>query len=120
MPVLLLPLKEGTLADLIGHTLDNPQLEPGLQDLADIVCHQMLRALAFLAVREVAHRNLKPENIFFVSVPEPHRQQQQQQGSVSYHFRLTDFGCSKRWSDALQDEDDKVAGTPCFVAPERI
>lgn len=119
MPALLMSLKQGDLHSLVVQFYGNPRLRPGIGILADTVCLHMLRALAFLAEKQVAHRDVKPENILFISVPAQYRQPGSFSSAAPYHFQLTDFGCSQRWSDSKWAADDGV-GTPCFVAPERV
>ncbi|KAL8366353.1 hypothetical protein RB595_004905 [Gaeumannomyces hyphopodioides] len=109
IPVLLMRLKEGDVWDLAEPFRKDHRLKRWLYYLADTVNLHMLRALAFLAKKGLAHRDVRPENILFVSGPD------------SLCFQLTDFGGAMRWSDARYSPDsDDGAGTPCYMAPERI
>jgi serine/threonine protein kinase len=87
-------LKEGTLESLI---------ESGSCPLvADSVFYQMLQALDCLAWKGIVHRDVKPENILYVSQP-----------SGQYQFQLGDFGLCNRVVDAAT-----FAGTRLYMAPE--
>ncbi|EJT69466.1 serine/threonine protein kinase [Gaeumannomyces tritici R3-111a-1] len=108
-PALLMQVKEGDISDLTQWVRNDPQLKPDIYYLADVVNLQMLRALDFLAKQGLAHRDVKPKNILFVSGPVS--------GPASFHFQLTDFGGAKDWGDTGEDVG---AGTPCYIAPERI
>ncbi len=61
----------------------------------------MLRALDFLAVQDIVHRDVKPENILYVM----------QEGQC--RFQLGDFGLSNRASLATT-----IVGSPLYMAPE--
>ncbi|KAH8669292.1 kinase-like domain-containing protein [Ilyonectria robusta] len=89
-------LKEGTLQSLIGNKCSVP-----ITDLAHTVLHHMLQAIDCLAIGGIIHRDVKPENILYVS----------HQGQ--YHFQLGDFGFSHRAVFAAT-----FAGSPLYMAPE--
>ena len=89
-------LKEGTLQSLIGGW------EASVTDLAHSLFHQMLQALDCLAVNGIVHRDVKPENILYVSRP-----------NAQYRFQLGDFGLSNRAISAAT-----FAGSPLYMAPE--
>lgn len=93
-----MPFKPGNLKNLaldISRTVD-------VDELADIVLHQMLLALACIAEHKIVHRDLKPENVLW-----------EYDGNGDYHFRLGDFGLSNNPELAVT-----VAGTEPFMAPE--
>ena len=71
--------KEGTLESLVNSKCSIP-----ITKLADTAFHHMLQAIDCLAAKGIIHRDVKPENILYVS-----RQDQ-------YHFQLGDFGLSNR------------------------
>jgi serine/threonine protein kinase len=93
-----MPLKAGNLKTLVL----NPSRTVSTDDLADIVLHQMLLALACIAEHKIVHRDLKPENVLWEYDPDG-----------NYHFRLGDFGLSNNPELAVT-----VAGTEPFMAPE--
>ena len=87
-------LKEGTLESLI---------ESGsYPHVADSVFHQMLQALNCLVWKGIVHRDVKPENILYVS-----------QTSGQYQFQLGDFGLCNRVVDAAT-----FAGSCLYMAPK--
>ncbi|CEJ62749.1 hypothetical protein PMG11_11240 [Penicillium brasilianum] len=90
-------LKEGNLRSLV-----NNGTVLSITDLAHCVFHQMLQALDCLAVHEIVHRDVKPENILYTSLP-----------GAQYHFQLGDFGLCNRTVSAVTS-----VGTPLYMAPE--
>lgn len=90
-------LKEGTLVSLI---------ESGVNavTLAMSVFPQMLQALDFIASKDIVHRDVKPENILYVSLP-----------NGKYQFQLGDFGLCNRALFATSH-----AGTDVYMAPEIV
>jgi len=91
-------LKEGTLESLVesGGGLPTP--------VADSVFPQMLQALDCLAYNGIVHRDVKPENILYVSRP-----------GGEYQFQLGDFGLCNRIIDAAT-----FAGTYLYMPPEML
>ena len=87
-------LKEGTLETLIESESCPP--------VAEAVFHQMLQALDCLALHTVIHRDVKPENILYVTKPDG-----------QYQFQLGDFGLCNHAISA-----DTAVGTPLYLAPE--
>lgn len=90
-------LKEGTLQSLV----ENWTL-PSITNLAHFVIHQMLQALDCLAWNGIVHRDVKPENILYQSLP-----------GAQYQFQLGDFGLCNRAISAVT-----VVGSPLYMAPE--
>lgn len=90
-------LKEGTLTALIKGGCSIP-----LYNLGASVFYRMLQALDYLATEGTVHRDVKPDNILYVSG----------QGG-QYHFQLGDFGFSNYTSIAAT-----FAGSSLFMAPE--
>ncbi|OAA35516.1 Protein kinase-like domain protein [Metarhizium rileyi] len=72
-----------------------------LPSLCEAVFDQMLQAIDCLATEGIIHRDVKPENILYVSQ------------SSQYHFQLGDFGLCNRASIAAT-----FAGSPLYMAPE--
>lgn len=87
-------LKQGTLESLAKRV-------PVSIGLGDLVLKQMLMALDFLAVQDIVHRDVKPENILYVVAGD------------QPCFQLGDFGLSNRASIA-----STFAGSPLYMAPE--
>ena len=70
--------------------------------IAGAIFPQMLRALNYLASEGIVHRDVKPENILYISQPgDPHR------------FQLGDFGLCNRVVDAVS-----FAGSRLYIPPE--
>lgn len=69
-------------------------------------CEELLEALSYAHSKEVMHRDLKPENLMV-----------QKDGRL----RLLDFGFSRNvHQNTFQTLDSSVAGTPAYMAPERL
>ena len=88
-------LKEGTLESLIDGGADN-------RAVALSVFPQMLSALDRIAIAGIIHRDVKPENILYISHP-----------GGQFQFQLGDFGLSNRQVTAVT-----FCGTPIYMAPE--
>jgi serine/threonine protein kinase len=90
-----MPLCQGSLASLVqGKKADTPVCKQVLQ--------QILRALDYLASRNLCHRDVKPLNILYHEVD---------QGN--YHFQLADFGFAKDFRNAKT-----FCGIILYQAPE--
>ncbi|KAI9768629.1 MAG: hypothetical protein M1840_004826 [Geoglossum simile] len=89
-------LKEGSLQSLVSRGGVNTS------NIAEFVFPQMLQALDYIASIGIVHRDVKPENILYVS-----------QAGGRYQFQLGDFGLCNRTIDAAT-----FAGSPPFMAPE--
>ncbi len=101
-PYLVMELAMGTLRDMAG------QFRRWSQHRTILL--RILDALAHAHARDVIHRDLKPENILLV--PGPH-------GPT---LKLADFGLAHPYRSAGDERDDeqRVSGTPRFMAPEQI
>ena len=89
-------LKEGTLESMVESADGLPT------SVADSLFPQMLQALDCLAYNGIVHRDVKPENILYVSQP-----------GGQYQFQLGDFGLCNRVVDAAT-----FAGSRMYMAPE--
>ncbi|KAJ5343165.1 uncharacterized protein N7506_002989 [Penicillium brevicompactum] len=94
---IFMALKDGDLASLLLRGYVQSPF-----DIADSVLNHMLKALKFLADKKIVHRDVKPENILFTSLP-----------NGEYHFQLCDFGLCSRMNRART-----FVGTPWYRAPE--
>jgi len=100
---LVMELLEGVpLADLVR---SGAPLEP--RRAANIV-DQIAQALHAAHERGVVHRDLKPDNVMLLSA-----------GGVEDFVKVLDFGISQAsWRTRLTD-NDRVSGTPQYMAPEQ-
>lgn len=77
-----------------------------LQDRLTLVL-QMLDGLALLHAKNIAHRDIKPDNLFLASVPR----------GVS--MKIGDFGIATTTRFAPNSETGWIRGSPNYLAPER-
>lgn len=69
-------------------------------------CQSLLEALAYAHSRDIIHRDLKPENLMV---------------NENGQLRLLDFGFSRNAQrNTFETMDNSVAGTPAYMAPERL
>lgn len=90
----------GGAVDAIMLELDRGLTEPQIQ----VMCRQMLEALAFLHSKKVIHRDLKAGNVLM---------------TLEGDIRLADFGVSAKNLKTLQKRDSFI-GTPYWMAPEVV
>jgi serine/threonine protein kinase len=90
-------LKEGTLESLVESGVD-------ASPVANSVFPQMPQALDCIAWKGIVHRDVKPENILYMSQPDG-----------QYQFQLGDFGLCNRIIDAAT-----FAGTYLYMPPEML
>ena len=88
-------LKEGTLQSLVESGAD-------ASAVANTVFPHMLKALDCIAFKGIIHRDVKPENILYISQP-----------GGKYQFQLGDFGLCNRTVNATT-----FAGSEIYMAPE--
>jgi len=103
VPYLVMELLEGVpLADVAR---SGGPLEPRR---AINIIEQIAQALHAAHERGVVHRDLKPENVMLLST-----------GGTEDFVKVLDFGISQAsWRTRLTD-DDRVSGTPQYMAPEQ-
>jgi len=103
VPYLVMELLEGVpLAELVRS--DAP-FDPRR---AVNIIEQIAQALHAAHERGVVHRDLKPENVMLLSV-----------GGAADFVKVVDFGISQAsWRTRLT-ENDRVSGTPQYMAPEQ-
>jgi len=67
---------------------------------------QIAAALNYAHQKGIIHRDLKPANIMFTD---------------NEHCKITDFGIAhNRNIDGLEDDKDKIMGTPEYISPEQL
>jgi serine/threonine protein kinase/tetratricopeptide (TPR) repeat protein len=71
------------------------------EDRAELI-QQVMQALIYLHRRGILHRDLKPDNVIV----------------VNEHVKLLDFGLAVARKYAPEDQNDMVAGTLAYIAPE--
>ncbi|KAG7484655.1 hypothetical protein MATL_G00052320 [Megalops atlanticus] len=90
----------GGAVDAVMLELDRGLMEPQIQ----VICRQMLEALAYLHGMKIIHRDLKAGNILL---------------TLDGDIRLADFGVSAKNTKTLQRRDSFI-GTPYWMAPEVV
>lgn len=99
-------LKDGSLDELVlsgAYAAAADSLPPlSIRELAARMIDHMLQALDVLACEGIVHRDVKPDNIFYV------------RRAGAYHFQLGDFGLSNFTRLATTQQ----SGTPIYMAPE--
>ncbi|XP_014437415.1 serine/threonine-protein kinase ULK3 isoform X3 [Tupaia chinensis] len=75
------------------------------EKVARIFMQQLASALQFLHERNIAHLDLKPQNILLSSLEKP-------------HLKLADFGFAQHMSP--WDEKHVLRGSPLYMAPEMV
>ncbi|KAK1338586.1 hypothetical protein QTO34_019240 [Cnephaeus nilssonii] len=75
------------------------------EKVARVFMQQLASALQFLHERNIAHLDLKPQNILLSSLEKP-------------HLKLADFGFSQHMSP--WDEKHVLRGSPLYMAPEMV
>ncbi|KAG8426370.1 hypothetical protein J3459_008180 [Metarhizium acridum] len=93
-----MPLREGSLTTFM-RTIPIPNNEQLCMD----VLGQMLSALDYLASEDLVHRDLKPDNILYSTLPD----------NGGFRFQLADFGFANHHSLAKS-----ICGTGYYQAPE--
>lgn len=90
----------GGAVDAIMLELDRGLTEPQIQ----VICRQMLEALAYLHSKKIIHRDLKAGNVLM---------------TLEGDIKLADFGVSAKNLKTLQKRDSFI-GTPYWMAPEVV
>jgi eukaryotic-like serine/threonine-protein kinase len=94
---------------LVGEDL-RARLSRGPVSLAEVreIARQVASALQLAHQQGIVHRDLKPENIFLCHEPD---------GAL--RAKVLDFGISKLQGSLQSTRDDRVLGTPGYMAPEQ-
>jgi serine/threonine protein kinase len=95
-PEIFMGLKDGTLTELVK--------DGCTRLLAEALSRHILEALTFLAGQDIVHRDVKPDNILYVRLPNQ---------STHPCFQLGDFGLASHADFAVGR-----VGTPLYRAPE--
>lgn len=85
--------------DLLNYIMKHPQNHPTVHKR---ILYQVLSALAYIHERDIAHRDIKPDNILLTE---------------DLQVKLADFGCCE---DVALRRDPKTCGTMWYAAPEVI
>lgn len=97
---IVLELMEGTLNDLL--------LQGIYQDFLPTLCKDFLLGVAYLHTNNILHRDLKPNNVLYSSVPKP-------------CLKIADFGLSKKLGAAQGSSVlHSNAGSRFWMAPELL
>ena len=72
-----------------------------------VIALQMLEGLAFLHAKNIAHRDIKPDNLFLVG------------SSRGLSMKIGDFGIATTTRFAPNSQDGLIHGSPAYLAPER-
>ncbi len=99
-PFLVMEVAELALSAVDPRRLDWPQVRHILSQVLDGLAHSHARGLI--------HRDLKPDNVLFVSVGD------------EIMARLSDFGLAEAVAERRAIQDDRVSGTPRYMAPEQL
>lgn len=81
---------------------------------ARAIVKQLLAALTYLHSNNVAHLDLKPENLLLKSIPDSY---DDEGSNFTPLIKLADFGTSVVFNEKAKN-DKILAGTPGYVAPE--
>jgi len=106
-PFLVMELLEGCT---LSHHLATHAVDP---ETAFLLTSQLLSAMAYAHERGIAHRDLKPQNIFVQTLAD---------GSL--HLTVLDFGLVRFLDEGLRNgtkltRKGAVLGTPAYMAPEQ-
>ena len=107
VPYLVMELLEGrTLTQIVAE-------KPLEERHAARLMNQVTKALVDAHSRGMVHRDLKPDNILVVQLPDGDE-----------HVKVLDFGLAKVWesdgSESMVTQSGHIAGTPAFMSPEQI
>ena len=94
----VLPMCDSTLAACLPFITD-PKNSAMFENVVTAFFASMLKGLSHFSEKNLAHRDLKPDNILL------------RNGT----FRIADFGCAQKQKDI---KGSPVQGTPLYIAPE--
>lgn len=101
---------------IVMECLEGVDLEQRIEELGRIplaetltVADRLGSALSAAHAQGVIHRDLKPQNIYVVDVPDDH-----------WYVKILDFGISKiKGSQSIITQDNSLIGTPYYMSPEQ-
>ena len=116
--LILMPLCQGTLQDLIG--MYEPNVVP------NHICQHWMRQIAdairYMHERDIVHLDIKPDNIM-IQFANPWTRLKYRTVQSQWHtmrYMLGDFGSSRMYLHDEIQETDVAVGTVTFMAPELI
>ncbi|CAF1645194.1 unnamed protein product, partial [Didymodactylos carnosus] len=91
--------------DMLNYILSNENPKGRLdEDIARFLAYQLVAAIRYLHFRNIAHCDLKPDNIFINICDDV------------VHLKVGDFGYARTIPD--QSKRNTIRGTPAYLAPE--
>ena len=102
-------LAEGNLADLINRKFLNLDQSLLFSEYTNLLV-TLVKALTFLELHNIAHRDLKPQNVLYKANIKSNK-------DINFSYILCDFGISKLCDIGTQDYNT-TAGSPLFMSPE--
>ena len=104
-------LADGNLNDLIDKKFLNLDKTFLFSEFLNLLI-SLVKALTFLELHNIAHRDLKPQNVLYC-VTKP----QNNNKNITFSYILCDFGISKLCEIGTQNYNT-TAGSPLFMSPE--
>ena len=105
---LIYELADGNLSDLIDKRFLNIKGEDLFSEFTNVLI-SLVKALTFLEMHNIAHRDLKPQNVLF--------KMEKVENKIRFSYILCDFGISKLCDLGTQMQNT-TAGSPIFMSPE--
>jgi len=106
--VLIYELADGNLSDLIENKFFKLNQNELFSEYINLLI-SLVKALTFLELHNIAHRDLKPQNVLYKI--------QKTEQSATFSYILCDFGISKLCDLGTQNLNT-TGGSPIFMSPE--